>query len=212
VSFTEAGNNSSGTPDVTNGTHTAKVTLLGLASQFTSASDGHGGTVIGDPSVAAANATATFVAPPTGRLVAEDHCGCLRTVPSFPGWLRNAGGEFWWPGRLSIAQLVRSIRWPLAGYLVADNPLVSEPRLRRFRRESAYSDESEQWPVAWSQRNPAVAKFVISDMADRPTCPSECIVLTREAAPEIDAFRAPHSCCPNHAHCKNDPVRYADYQ
>jgi hypothetical protein len=37
--------------------HTANITLPGqyVAGQFTSASDGHGGTVIGDPSVTAAN-------------------------------------------------------------------------------------------------------------------------------------------------------------
>jgi hypothetical protein len=66
VSFTEAAGGTSGTLTVTDGVHTANITLLGqcMASQFTSASDGHGGTVIGDPSVAAANnASATLVAP-----------------------------------------------------------------------------------------------------------------------------------------------------
>jgi hypothetical protein len=40
---------------VTDGTHTASVVLLGqyTAGQFTSASDGHGGTSIGDPPLTA---------------------------------------------------------------------------------------------------------------------------------------------------------------
>jgi hypothetical protein len=57
VSFTEAASNLSGTLTVTDGVNTTNITLLGqyMASQFTMTSDGHGGTVIGDPSVAAAN-------------------------------------------------------------------------------------------------------------------------------------------------------------
>jgi len=57
VSFAEAGNNQSGTLTVTDGVHSANIMLLGqyTAGQFTSASDGHGGTLIGDPPVAAAN-------------------------------------------------------------------------------------------------------------------------------------------------------------
>jgi hypothetical protein len=41
----------------TDGVHSATITLLGqyTAGQFTSASDGHGGTLIGDPAVVAAN-------------------------------------------------------------------------------------------------------------------------------------------------------------
>jgi hypothetical protein len=51
VSFTEAGDNLSGTLTVADGAHTANITLLGqyVAGQFTSANDGHGGTLIGDP-------------------------------------------------------------------------------------------------------------------------------------------------------------------
>jgi autotransporter passenger strand-loop-strand repeat protein len=51
MNFVEAGNNLSGTLTVTDGTHTAQLTLLGIhtPSQFTSASDGHNGTVITDP-------------------------------------------------------------------------------------------------------------------------------------------------------------------
>jgi len=51
MSFVEAGNNLSGTLTVTDGSHTAHLTLLGsfTPGQFTSASDGHGGTVITDP-------------------------------------------------------------------------------------------------------------------------------------------------------------------
>jgi hypothetical protein len=64
VSFVEAAGGTSGTLTVTDGAHTANITLLGqyMASQFTSASDGHGGTLIGDPSVAAGNDAATLVA------------------------------------------------------------------------------------------------------------------------------------------------------
>jgi len=56
MNFVEAGNNLSGTLSVTDGSHTAHITLLGsyTPSQFTSASDGHGGTVITDPPVSAA--------------------------------------------------------------------------------------------------------------------------------------------------------------
>ena len=51
VSFAEAGDNQSGTLTVADGVHTASIALLGqyTAGQFTSASDGHGGTLIGDP-------------------------------------------------------------------------------------------------------------------------------------------------------------------
>jgi autotransporter passenger strand-loop-strand repeat protein len=57
VSFTEAAGGTSGTLTVTDGVHTANITLLGqyMAGQFTSTSDAHGGTLIGDPSVVAAN-------------------------------------------------------------------------------------------------------------------------------------------------------------
>jgi autotransporter passenger strand-loop-strand repeat protein len=51
MSFVEAGNNLSGTLTVTDGSHTANITLAGsyTPGQFNSASDGHGGTVITDP-------------------------------------------------------------------------------------------------------------------------------------------------------------------
>jgi hypothetical protein len=51
MGFVEAGNNLSGTLTVTDGSDTANITLLGnySPSQFTSASDTHGGTVITDP-------------------------------------------------------------------------------------------------------------------------------------------------------------------
>jgi autotransporter passenger strand-loop-strand repeat protein len=53
VGFAEAGNNLSGTLTVSDGTHAAHLTLLGqyVTAQFTSATDGHGGTLIGDPPV-----------------------------------------------------------------------------------------------------------------------------------------------------------------
>jgi len=55
VSFVEAGSNASGTLSVTDGVHTANLTLLGqyVTAQFTSGGDGHGGTQIGDPPVLA---------------------------------------------------------------------------------------------------------------------------------------------------------------
>jgi len=55
MSFVEAANNVSGTLTVTDGTHTAHITLVGHYSptQFTSASDQHSGTVITDPPASA---------------------------------------------------------------------------------------------------------------------------------------------------------------
>lgn len=54
--FTEAASNNSGTLTVTDGTHTANLTLLGQYStaNFSLSSDGHGGTVITDPAVGSA--------------------------------------------------------------------------------------------------------------------------------------------------------------
>jgi autotransporter passenger strand-loop-strand repeat protein len=53
LSFSEAGNNLSGTLTVSDGTHAAHLTLLGqyVTAQFTKASDGHGGTLVGDPPI-----------------------------------------------------------------------------------------------------------------------------------------------------------------
>ncbi len=55
VAFAEAGNNLSGTLTVSDGTHTANLTLRGqyTTAQFTKATDGHGGTLIGDPPLTA---------------------------------------------------------------------------------------------------------------------------------------------------------------
>jgi hypothetical protein len=66
VGFSEAANNLSGTLTVSDSTHTAHMLLLGqyTAGQFTSASDGHGGTLIGDPSLASA-ADPASIAPAT---------------------------------------------------------------------------------------------------------------------------------------------------
>ena len=51
VKFTEAAGNTSGTLTVTDGTHTANLTLLGqyATANFSLASDGHGGTMVTDP-------------------------------------------------------------------------------------------------------------------------------------------------------------------
>src|SRR5262249_8383936 len=56
LSFTEAQNHLSGTLTVTDGTHTANLTLLGQysAANFHLASDGQGGTVVTDPLVGSA--------------------------------------------------------------------------------------------------------------------------------------------------------------
>jgi hypothetical protein len=55
VALAEAGNNLSGTLTVSDGIYTANLTLLGqyTTAQFTKATDGHGGTLIGDPPVTA---------------------------------------------------------------------------------------------------------------------------------------------------------------
>jgi hypothetical protein len=60
-------NNTSGTLSVSDGTHTAQLMLLGqyAATQFTSASDFHGGTLIGDPSLTGVAQT-TLLASPHG--------------------------------------------------------------------------------------------------------------------------------------------------
>jgi len=62
VSSTEAtfaGTASGGVLTVTDGTHTAHIVLAGdyRASTFTASSDGHGGTIVVDPTVAAPTAT-----------------------------------------------------------------------------------------------------------------------------------------------------------
>jgi autotransporter passenger strand-loop-strand repeat protein len=53
LGFTENANNLSGTLSVSDGTHTANLILIGqyVTAQFTSASDGHGGILIGDPPI-----------------------------------------------------------------------------------------------------------------------------------------------------------------
>ena len=60
----EAAGSASGTLTVTDGVHTANLTLLGqyATAQFTSANDGHGGVLIGDPP-APAVAEASSLAP-----------------------------------------------------------------------------------------------------------------------------------------------------
>ncbi|MCA5244954.1 hypothetical protein K1S22_26955, partial [Klebsiella pneumoniae] len=63
--FTEAADNTSGMLTVSDGTLTAQLTLLGQysAAQFTSATDGHGGTLVGDPSLAAGAQTTPLASP-----------------------------------------------------------------------------------------------------------------------------------------------------
>jgi autotransporter passenger strand-loop-strand repeat protein len=56
LGFVEAGNNTSGTLTVSDGTHTANILLLGqyAAGNFHLATDGHGGTLVTDPPLAVA--------------------------------------------------------------------------------------------------------------------------------------------------------------
>ena len=66
ASFTEAASNTSGTLTVSDGTHSANITLLGqyVAGQFNVASDGHGGAVVTDPPLIAANDDKSFLSQP----------------------------------------------------------------------------------------------------------------------------------------------------
>jgi hypothetical protein len=65
---TYSGTSSSGTLQVTDGTHTAEISLLGnyTASTFVTASDGHGGTLVHDPAVALLVQAAASFAPSPG--------------------------------------------------------------------------------------------------------------------------------------------------
>jgi len=65
VTFKEAASNMSGTLTVTDGTHTANITLLGqyMAASFTAASDGHGGTIITGVSPSADASSAMLAVP-----------------------------------------------------------------------------------------------------------------------------------------------------
>jgi autotransporter passenger strand-loop-strand repeat protein len=64
TTFTEAASNLSGTLTITNGVSSASITLLGqyTAGQFTTASDGAGGTLIGETMAPAAAATSATLA------------------------------------------------------------------------------------------------------------------------------------------------------
>jgi hypothetical protein len=64
VTFTEASKHQSGTLTVTDGTHTADLTLLGQYStaNFSLASDGHGGTMITDPPAMVGSAASPVLA------------------------------------------------------------------------------------------------------------------------------------------------------
>jgi large repetitive protein len=67
-----SGNNSPGTLSVSDGTHSANITLLGnyMASSFVASSDGHGGTLITDPpapSTQLGNQTLTLASSQTGH-------------------------------------------------------------------------------------------------------------------------------------------------
>jgi len=62
--FTEASNHLSGTLTVTDGTHTANLTLLGQYStaNFSLSSDGQGGTIVTDPPAMVGSATSPVLA------------------------------------------------------------------------------------------------------------------------------------------------------
>ena len=64
LSFTEAGNNLSGSLTVSDGTHTASLTLLGqyATGNFTLSSDGHGGTLVTDPPALVGSASSPVLA------------------------------------------------------------------------------------------------------------------------------------------------------
>jgi hypothetical protein len=71
---TYSGTTASGVLTVTDGTHTAKITLIGnyTASTWTVASDGHGGTSIHDPTAPLVQAIAAFSqAPAAGALAGK---------------------------------------------------------------------------------------------------------------------------------------------
>ena len=65
LGFAESGNNASGTLTISDGTHTAAIALFGqyIAGQFQLAGDGHGGTLVTDPSVTVATASALLATP-----------------------------------------------------------------------------------------------------------------------------------------------------
>ena len=67
ATFVEAGNNLSGTLTVTDGTHTANLTLLGVYApgNFTLSSDLHGGTIVNDPPLVVANNQQSFLIRPS---------------------------------------------------------------------------------------------------------------------------------------------------
>ena len=69
LTFEEAGNNQSGTLTVSDGTHTANLTLLGqyVAGQFHLAADGAGGTLVTDLPIAATAQDGTLMLVNTGR-------------------------------------------------------------------------------------------------------------------------------------------------
>ena len=64
LAFTEAAGGTSGTLNVTDGAHTANLTLLGQYStaNFSIASDGHGGTIITDPPAMVGSAASPLLA------------------------------------------------------------------------------------------------------------------------------------------------------
>ena len=91
MSFVEAGNNLSGTLTLTDGSHTAHITLLGsyTPGQFTSASDGHSGTVITDPPASAPVLWAS--APDASALLWQPSTSEVPTVSSSIVELRGSG-------------------------------------------------------------------------------------------------------------------------
>ena len=107
VSFVEAGGNTSGTLTVSDGVHSAALTLLGnhVTSNFIAASDGNGGTLITDPpieqapvnSVETANVpaggTATIESPPPAIQQAIVDSGETATAPAAGGVPSGATGN-----------------------------------------------------------------------------------------------------------------------
>ena len=84
-----AGDTSGGTLSVTDGAHSANIALLGnyLASTFTTASDGHGGTAVADPAVLGGVRLARH---PRARVARMSEATSGESCPACPGCRADA--------------------------------------------------------------------------------------------------------------------------
>ncbi len=89
---TFTGTATSGVLKVTDGVHTAKITLIGdyTASTFIASSDGHGGTLVHDPAAPTPAAAPSWASPDAGQrfviAVAGFAGGAVGLVDARPGW------------------------------------------------------------------------------------------------------------------------------